>query len=156
MSDTGTELAVRVSRAITRRRFLERAMRTALVAGMSGTALILGAGSAEGSKCVYGHSGAWGNVCNPATAGCGGSNCSTGKCSGNARNRCDYWGRSVTATKPYCWCSDTCCHNGVRGHYVCCDCWVGGHSGDCLTGNGDTKCLCQHLHLTNNTCTGSC
>jgi hypothetical protein len=155
MSEAEDKLAVRVSRAITRRRSLERAMRTALVAGVSASALILRAWQAEGANCsTYGMPGTWGTVCNPARALCGGSNCTSGNCAGNARKRCDYWADGPNVTGKFCWCSDTACHSGKLGHYTCCDCWLGSTSGNCATANtGDTKCLCQKLVLSSTNCT---
>ncbi len=152
MSERATGLAVRMSRAITRRHFLERGMRTGLVVGMSASAVVLRAWSAEGANCgTYGMPGTWKDVCNPQRVRCGTMNCNDGNCVNGARRRCDYWFNGPNVTGKYCWCSDTACHGGVLGHYTCCDCWLG-TTGNCDQANGDAKCLCQQLHLSTTSC----
>jgi hypothetical protein len=154
MSDLGERIAVGLSRTVSRRSFLERLMRGGLVTGVIvASSLEFMMGTAEAANCsangvdtVDG----WGDQCKTSTPSCGsvGGTCSSGKCSGSTRKRCSFWTVGNSNDGQYCWCSTTGCHSGMKGHYTCCDCWAGGHSGGCGTANGDTACACKQFHQT--------
>lgn len=137
-ADTGDEIAIKFSRAITRRRFLQRTMRWSFaLAAASSTSLVFPR-LAKAVSCNYGTwwpPGTSGCYCN-STPGCGSSNCSSGNCVGTAGARCDFWNGKGS---PHCWCSKDCCLGVNHGYFICCDCWQ--HKGtDCL--HGTTKCIC--------------
>jgi hypothetical protein len=135
----------RMTRSISRRRFLHDLARWGLGAGVvlaTGFNFPLRAQAASCSK--VGVVSTWGSQCNNTTL-CG-SACSSGNCN-TLRKRCTQW-TSAESNGNYCWCSQTACRSGCRkGYYVCCDCWTGG-SGGCGTGTSQQRCICRHLHVT--------
>jgi hypothetical protein len=145
IEETENRVTRALTRGVTRRTAFQRAMRASLiVGGVVASPLAFFEGKASASYCgVYGVDPEWGCVCNPATPNCGGSVCSgSGNCGASTRVRCNGW-PSPNSENNHCWCSTTCNYGGgVVGHRVCCDCWIGGHSGNCYEANGDSPCIC--------------
>lgn len=137
MTGVDDQIAASFSRAVTRRRFLQRAMGATLVFGTSASAAGLFAKSARAGACGVGHVATWGCFC-ASTQTCPGGNAD---CAG-LRRRCDAW-----TTFPYCWCSLVCCIGSGRGYYSCCDCWTAG-SGGCGCACGGAPCIAKHRHIT--------
>jgi hypothetical protein len=145
VADLGDLVLVRMSRSITRRKFLMRAMRGGLVVGaaLSGPLTFM-TGRADAAVCsANGTVTTWGKTCNTGTPSCSG--CSDGKCVSPLRKRCTYWKQGNVEDGQYCWCSTTGCAGSCRGYYTCCDCWSGG-SGGCGTAGGGTSCACKEFH----------
>lgn len=142
-TDTGDEIAVTFSRAVTRRGFLQKTMRwTYAFAAAASTGLFFPRFASADPSCKYGvdHS-----TCYCAnTMGCGSSNCNGTSCVGTAAERCNSWNG---LGGPHCWCSETCCLGNKinKGYFSCCDCWkIAGT--DCL--HGTTPCICSVRVLT--------
>jgi hypothetical protein len=147
-------VAVAFSRVVTRRTLLRRGMivaagSAAAVAGFPRRAFGWGGVGGPG-RCTF-HVNTWGCHC-ASTPSCGKRHCcdTSGnlfvydKCCGSADPRCNYWGQS-----PHCWCSRTCCLNGTKGYFSCCDCWKYGNSGGSCR-HGSVKCICKgHVNLGN-------
>jgi hypothetical protein len=138
----GDRAAIRFSRAITRRRLLQRG---ALVAASTGVATgfrLLRPHAAEAQQCSFTVS-TWGCYC-ASTPSCGSARCcytGTGdmatedRCCGGATRRGNYW-----TSSPHCWCSLTCCRSGLYGFYSCCDCWKYGNP-------GYSPCVCKGFRM---------
>lgn len=149
MMDLDARIAETVHRAITRRTFLQRAMRWGLVAGvaLSSPFTLFQGRAAAGSCSPGGVISTYGCLC-ADTQGCAG--CNTNGCAGSLRERCNAW-ETPDVNGQYCWCSLVCCNGGNRGFYSCCDCWSGGtDDGHCLHAHGGTACVCKHFHFMEN------
>lgn len=131
-------IAISFSRAVTRRRFLQRSMRTAIAVGAAGSTALLAPEVARAGTCSPGGAvGTWGCEC-ASTQSCSG--CRTcSEC--GYRGRCDQW------SSPYCWCSLTCSSAFGYRFWSCCDCWTNGGSGcGCGSSCGGTACVAKHVH----------
>lgn len=138
-------VASTVSRAITRRRFLQRAARAGLWFGLAAFApATMFPSRADAAVCgPGGHVPTWGCSC-ASTMSCPSANCSNGNCH-NIRKRCTYW-TSANSQGNYCWCSQTCCNAcDAKGYYTCCDCWEGTGTG-CSSSLGQSPCICKLYH----------
>lgn len=130
-------IAVGFSRAVTRRTFLQRTMRTAIAVGTAGSAALVFSETAMAGGCnPGGHVSTWGCTC-ASTPSCGGRTCAAT----NDRGRCDQW------SSPYCWCSLTCSSPFGYRFWSCCDCWTnGGSSCGCASACGGSACVAKHVH----------
>jgi hypothetical protein len=141
-TNLGDRIALRISRAITRRTLFRRGAQMAAATGAATGLRLYAADSASATLCSAAVS-TWGCYCSGTTS-CGSSRCCDSgdgvydACCGGATRRGNYWG-----SYPHCWCSLTCCLGGEYGYYSCCDCWQYG-----VSGQNPCSCKGYHFHHT--------
>lgn len=139
------------ARRITRRRFLERSARVAVLigAGLNG---ILGFGrdvaAAGTARACYSCS----DPCGPSPP-CSSSYCSsTGQCAGsNVKRRVHDTFQCGTSSTANCWLENCCACSPPKGFWNCCDCCAPAGGISCSGCSTKKACICQKK--TGQTCT---